>query len=170
LVDAMVGYANPTKELLLEAQEVFGEEAHVSAIVSIGSGKDTSSKPAERHEENGMVAALMQVIYFVLFIILLGYGGKDNASRTTPTASALNQVSRSGESTHAELERRLHDAFIYYRLNVEQSLVGLKNAPRIYSFTQVYLKKADIDSRLNELVKAIQAQPKGKTLKELSKS
>lgn len=39
LADAMTGYANPTKEVLLKAQEVFGEETEVSTIMSIGAGK-----------------------------------------------------------------------------------------------------------------------------------
>jgi hypothetical protein len=166
----MVGYANPTKELLIEAQRVFEEEAQVTAIISIGAGKDFVSNSPERHDENSIVATMMQVIYFVLFLMLLGYGGKDNASGTAPTTNTLNQVSRSGEPTHVELERRLHNTFIYYRLNIDQSLLGLKDDARIISLTQEYLKKADIDSRLNELIKVIQARPKGKTLKELSKS
>jgi hypothetical protein len=39
LVDAMAGYANPTKELMREAQSVFGEEAEISTILSLGAGK-----------------------------------------------------------------------------------------------------------------------------------
>jgi hypothetical protein len=39
LIDAMVGYANPAKELLREAQDVFGEDAEVASIISIGAGK-----------------------------------------------------------------------------------------------------------------------------------
>ena len=39
LTDAMVGYANPTKELLREAQDLFGEDGEVASVVSIGAGK-----------------------------------------------------------------------------------------------------------------------------------
>ena len=39
LTDAMVGYANPAKELLREAQDVFGEDGEVASVVSIGAGK-----------------------------------------------------------------------------------------------------------------------------------
>jgi hypothetical protein len=39
LADAMVGYANPAKELLREAQNLFGEDGEVASIVSIGAGK-----------------------------------------------------------------------------------------------------------------------------------
>ena len=39
LINAMVACANPTKELLGEAQDVFGEDAEVASIVSIGAGK-----------------------------------------------------------------------------------------------------------------------------------
>ena len=39
LIDAMVGYANPAKELLREAQDLFGEDREVASVVSIGAGK-----------------------------------------------------------------------------------------------------------------------------------
>jgi len=39
LIDAMVACANPTKELLREAQDAFGEDAEVASIISIGAGK-----------------------------------------------------------------------------------------------------------------------------------
>ncbi|PVF91531.1 hypothetical protein CPB86DRAFT_316774, partial [Serendipita vermifera] len=38
-IDAMAGYANPTNELLKEAEKVFGGEVMVANIVSIGSGQ-----------------------------------------------------------------------------------------------------------------------------------
>lgn len=39
LVDAVAGYANPTKELFKEAQKIFGEEAEVAMILSVGVGR-----------------------------------------------------------------------------------------------------------------------------------
>jgi hypothetical protein len=39
LIDAMVRYANPAKELLRKAQDTFGEDIEVSNIVSLGAGK-----------------------------------------------------------------------------------------------------------------------------------
>jgi hypothetical protein len=39
LIDAMVGSANPAKELLRDAQNAFGEDAEVASIVSVGAGK-----------------------------------------------------------------------------------------------------------------------------------
>jgi hypothetical protein len=39
LIDAIAGCANPTKELLREAQNAFGEDAEVASIVSIGAGR-----------------------------------------------------------------------------------------------------------------------------------
>ena len=38
-MDAIVGCANPTKELLREAQDMVGEDAEVASIVSVGAGK-----------------------------------------------------------------------------------------------------------------------------------
>jgi hypothetical protein len=81
LIDATTGFANPTKELLQEAQRIFGEDANVATIVSIGSGKFKASKVSKGDDENALVEALKQV--------------------------ALNT-----ETTHGELEARLHDTFI----------------------------------------------------------
>jgi hypothetical protein len=43
LTDAMVGCANPAKELLREAQDLLGEDTEVATIVSIGAGKTNLS-------------------------------------------------------------------------------------------------------------------------------
>jgi hypothetical protein len=39
LVDAMAGHANPTKALLREAENVYGNNAEVAIVISIGAGK-----------------------------------------------------------------------------------------------------------------------------------
>lgn len=39
LIDATLSWANPTKELLREAQAAFGADSEVGTLVSIGSGK-----------------------------------------------------------------------------------------------------------------------------------
>jgi hypothetical protein len=39
LIDAMMGCANPAKELLREAQDAFGKDAEVASIISVGAGK-----------------------------------------------------------------------------------------------------------------------------------
>jgi hypothetical protein len=137
LVDATTGFANPTKELLQEAQRVFGEDAKVATVVSIGSGKGTTLNVSEGDDENALVEALKRV--------------------------ALNT-----EATHAELETRLHDAFIYFRFNVDQDLDYGMDASVLHSHTSAYLEKASISRHLDEAMKSIQNRPKGMTIKELS--
>jgi hypothetical protein len=61
LIDATTGFANPAKELLQEAQRVFGEDANVTIIVSIGSGKVKTSKVSEGDDESALVEALKRV-------------------------------------------------------------------------------------------------------------
>jgi hypothetical protein len=58
LIDAMVGCANPAKELLREAEDVFGEDAEVSSIVSIGAGKGIVSVAFEDGREVGISEGL----------------------------------------------------------------------------------------------------------------
>jgi hypothetical protein len=38
-IDAMAGYANPTSEIFKEAEKVFGKNALVATLISVGSGK-----------------------------------------------------------------------------------------------------------------------------------
>jgi hypothetical protein len=58
LIDAMVGCANPAKELLREAQDVFGEDAEVASIVSIGAGKGNVSVAFKDGREVGISEGL----------------------------------------------------------------------------------------------------------------
>ena len=58
----MVGCANPAKELLREAQDVFGEDAEVATIVSIGAGKGNVKVVFEAGREVGISKGLRQGI------------------------------------------------------------------------------------------------------------
>jgi hypothetical protein len=39
LIDAMAGYANPSRDLLQEGKRIFGESREISMLISIGSGR-----------------------------------------------------------------------------------------------------------------------------------
>jgi hypothetical protein len=58
LIDAIIGYANPAKELLREAQDVFGEHTEVSSLVSLGTGKGDIKVAFEGGKEVGIGHAL----------------------------------------------------------------------------------------------------------------
>jgi hypothetical protein len=137
LIDATTGFANPAKELLQEAQRVFGEDANVATIVSIGSGKVKITKMSKGDDENALVEALKRV--------------------------ALNT-----ETTHAELEARLHDAFVYFRFNVDHDLDDGMEASVVHSHTSTYLEETLISRRLDEAMRSIHTRPKGVLLKDLS--
>jgi hypothetical protein len=62
LIDAMAGCANPAKELLREAQDIFGEDTEVSGIVSIGAGKVNVSMAFEDGREVGISEGLRRGI------------------------------------------------------------------------------------------------------------
>jgi hypothetical protein len=62
LIDAMAICANPAKELLQEAQEVFGENMEVATIVSIGAGKGNAKVVFESGQEGGISNALRKGI------------------------------------------------------------------------------------------------------------
>jgi hypothetical protein len=58
LIDAMANYPNPTRELLQEAQRVFGEDAKVATVISIGLGKKKASNLSAGDNQNGLVEAV----------------------------------------------------------------------------------------------------------------
>lgn len=60
ITSAMVGYANPTKELLREAGEVFGTEAEVATILSIGAGRVISGIIGDQAKGVGIGVGLRQ--------------------------------------------------------------------------------------------------------------
>jgi hypothetical protein len=62
LIDAMVGSANPAKELLREAQNAFGEDAEVSSIISVGAGKRDVRVAFEDGREVGISQGLRRGI------------------------------------------------------------------------------------------------------------
>lgn len=62
LIDAMVGCANPTKEMLREAQNVFGQDVEVATIVSVGAGKGNVRVVFEDGREVGISEGLRRGI------------------------------------------------------------------------------------------------------------
>ena len=61
-MDAIVGCANPTKELLREAQDMFGEDAEVASTISIGAGKGNVRVVFEDGREVGIGEGLKRGI------------------------------------------------------------------------------------------------------------
>jgi hypothetical protein len=61
LVDATTGYANPAKELLKEAEAVFGADAEVASIVSLGAGKEEILDISGTVREDALVDALVRM-------------------------------------------------------------------------------------------------------------
>jgi hypothetical protein len=62
LIDAMAGYPNPTRELLKEAQQIFGEDAKVATMISIGSGKKRPSNLSARDDQHTLMEAVKDAV------------------------------------------------------------------------------------------------------------
>jgi len=62
LIDAMAGYPNPTRELLKEAQQIFGEDAKVATVISIGSGKKRPSNLSARDDQHTLMEAVKDAV------------------------------------------------------------------------------------------------------------
>jgi hypothetical protein len=61
LVDATTGFANPSQELLREAQRVFGGDEGVATLVSIGAGKGDVWSLSEGRDEKERLHALQRI-------------------------------------------------------------------------------------------------------------
>ena len=61
LVDAVVGYANPIKELLQEARRAFDEDAEVASVVSLGAGKGDVVSVTGTDNEGSLMDAMAKM-------------------------------------------------------------------------------------------------------------
>lgn len=137
LASAIVGYANPTKVLLREAEEVFGAEAEVATMLSIGAG-----------------GTLVSVV--------------DGVDKGVGISDGLLRGILSSKQVHEDVQMRLGETRVYFRLNVDHELC---TEPELISaHISDYLNERAVSARLDEAIKSIEGRPKGPTLKDISKS
>ena len=135
-IDAGMGCNNPVKELVGEAEQVFGEDRDVACILSIGTGKPKVTgfkKPA------------------------LGW------QRILPVAliDALKQMVTDSEATAREMKQRYKNCpEVYYRLNADEGLEIIKlehweSLGEVRTHTKTYLNKPDVSQEIDNIVASL---------------
>lgn len=138
-VDAGLGCNNPIKEVISEAQLVFGKERKVDCIVSIGTGKA------------GVV----------------GFDKPTGFQTILPTdlLSVLKKMVTESTSTAEEMEQRYENApSLYFRLDVDQGLqdVGLdewKRLEAVKTHTIAYTMETNVDRKIDAVVASLIGTP-----------
>ncbi|PVG00806.1 FabD/lysophospholipase-like protein [Serendipita vermifera] len=121
---------NPTREAITESSGIFGNQAPISVILSLGAGQGNviSLESAASEEERRQL--LQSVV-------------ADNAR----------------ERTHQELERLIHSSGMYFRLNVQKGLENVderrESASKVKSNTTAYLGEYSVSQVVDDLINAL---------------
>ncbi len=131
-VDAGLGYNNPVNEVIAEAARVFGEDAPIAGIVSIGTGQSGS----------------------------VGLAKPDTFQKWLPTnlINVLEKIATNSGRVAEEMERKYkHIPGLYNRLDVDRGLSSVsldewKRLGDVRSSTQNYMRLVAIDKRVDNVV------------------
>ena len=134
-VDAGIGCNNPIKQVIAEAARVFGEEASVGCIVSIGTGQSGS----------------------------VGLAQPDTFQNWLPTdlIKTLKEIATDSGRTTEEMELRYKDIpGLYNRFDVDRglhsvSLAEWKQLGRVREHTKNYMRLEVINKRVDDVVRAL---------------
>jgi hypothetical protein len=136
----MAGYANPTNEMLKEAEKVFGKNVVVANVVSIGSGKLNLELGQQKIDPSG-----------------------------SQLSDLLKRAITDTERVHNDIQNRFQDLGIYFRFNVEAILPIMNSIdPKTRVQTAAYLEDTSTSQRMDGAVTSIQERKGVKPLKELS--
>ena len=134
-MDAGLGYNNPVKQVTAEAATLFGREAPVTCVVSIGTG----SKEPTSYDKPGVVQKIVP----------------------TKLAEVLKKIATNSEIIAEEMKKRCRNIpGIYYRLNVDHGLDSIeldewKRMPEVTEHTKNYLKLEDVKQQVENIVDAL---------------
>lgn len=134
-MDAGLGYNNPVKQVTAEAVTLFGSEAPVTCIVSIGTGL----KKKTSYDKPGVVQKIAP----------------------TKLAEVLQRIATNSEIIAEEMKRRCRNIpGIYYRLNVDHGLDSVeldewKRMREVTEHTKSYLKLEDVKQQVKNIVEAL---------------
>ena len=134
-VDAGIGCNNPIKQVVAEAARVFGKNAPIACILSIGTGEPGS----------------------------VGFDRPDAFQRWLPTdlIEILKKIATDSEKTSEEMTLKYGSSSdIYHRLNVTRGLGGMslaewKNMGDVRSHTRNYLRMEGVSRHVDQIVNAL---------------
>ncbi|MCJ1405825.1 hypothetical protein MMC11_009055 [Xylographa trunciseda] len=134
-VDAGLGYNNPTKQVAAEAARIYGDDAQVACIVSIGTGQSGS-------------VDLTRPNVFEKWLPL-------------NVIEVLKQMATDSGKTAEEMELKYKNLpGIYHRLDVDRGLQSVsldewKSLGKVREHTKNYMRMEQIDKRVDNIVDTI---------------
>jgi len=147
-IDAGLGCNNPVRQVLEEAENVFGPSRHIACIISIGTGQGD----------------------------VIGLRSPDAFQKALPTGlvSVLKKIATDCESAAEDIEKRFkRTTDVYFRFNVEQGMQGVTLAEwekrgEVTQHTMQYIEKSVVNWKIDAAVKAIRGRQAVVSTTELS--
>ena len=144
-VDAGIGCNNPIKQVVAEAARVFGEEAPVACVVSIGTGQSGSVGLARPDA--------VQKIFPMSLITALKEIATDSGKTAEEMASWYKDIP--GFYSRLDVDRGLHSV----------SLEEWEQLGSVRAYTKNYMKLDEINRRVDDVVRALCGQCPDRTCK-----
>jgi hypothetical protein len=137
-------FNNPARELLKEAERVYGDERRLSVIVSLGSGRPKASSLEDSNVQTNRIQAL------------------------------LKRLAANSEATERDLGHQLYDVGAYIRLNVDEGSESIQlhewtRLRVIVARTQSYLTSPFINKLVDHSILGLVEKQGVMSLNQLSK-
>jgi hypothetical protein len=131
IVSAVHGYNNPTLEVMKEALDLFGPNAYLSCLLSLGTGKGIiKSFGAGASGAGGAAGAPRE-----------DFAASEKSEPTNPL-SILEQLTTDGESIAEEVSRRIGNLGIYFRFSVTHGL----------NFDDLAVQRDGVSTKFGEII------------------
>src|SRR5947207_1943709 len=149
-IDGALGCNNPIKQVLKEAQNVFGPDRHIACILSIGTGQKET-------------VGLDQPNAFRKWI-------------PVDIISVLKEIATTCNTAAEEVEELFKGVnHLYFRLNVDQGMQNIslqewKKLEEVANSTNAYLKKASVTRIVDSVVHSLQKRNGVVTIGQISMS
>jgi hypothetical protein len=143
-ISAVHGHNNPILEVMKEALNVFGPNAHLSCLLSLGTGKSIIKSSRSGDIGAGGAAGVFREDFAA--------SERDKAINMT----TLEQLTTDGEGIAEEVSRRIGNLGVYFRFSVTRGL----------SFEDVTVQCGSISAKFGEII----SQTTGYLLENLTSS
>lgn len=159
-IDGGLGYNNPAKLALIEAERIWNKKA---CLVSIGTGHPSAVSIVDESQlENdlGVQRTFLKTMQSSLSTLASYIIPKWDIAKNIPDGilallkmgGALTSIITNTEAVHDQLERDAHEQFAYFRFNVDRDVgdIGLedwKKLSKMAAHTQAYMGTFEMEKK-----------------------
>ena len=162
-IDGGLGYNNPARLALVEAQRIWNSKKREICLVSIGTGQRSAVSIVDESQLESNLE-IQCSLFKVVQSSLSAFASKtipywDTAKNIPPglhallkMAVALTSIATNPEAVHNELQREADDQFPYFRFDVERNVgdIGLedwKKLEALATHTKAYMNTYDVEKK-----------------------